>query len=147
MGVGCHFLLQGNPSPGSFYLGIEPRLLHCRWILYWLSHQYMNICKFNFTLYWLVGRKRNYHYKKSEIFLLLTTVIKCSKKHAKRLPDSTQHTIKPLWEISLLLPHRYYGSGVPPSSEIKKGEMIYDFIDHHTKIFVVLIFTKLSWSF
>ena len=32
-GVGCHFLLQGDlPNPG-----IEPRLLHCRQVLYHLS--------------------------------------------------------------------------------------------------------------
>ena len=34
-GVGCHALLQGNfPTQGS-----NPGLLHCRWILHWLSHQ------------------------------------------------------------------------------------------------------------
>ena len=37
IGVGCHALLQGNlPNPG-----VEPRssgFLHCRWILYHLSH-------------------------------------------------------------------------------------------------------------
>ena len=34
-GLGCHFLLQGIfPTQGS-----NPRLLHCRRILYWLSHQ------------------------------------------------------------------------------------------------------------
>ena len=34
-GVGCHALLQGNfPTQGS-----NPGLLHCRWILYHLSHQ------------------------------------------------------------------------------------------------------------
>ena len=34
-GVSCHFLLQGIfPTQGS-----NPDLLHCRWILYWLSHQ------------------------------------------------------------------------------------------------------------
>ena len=34
-GVGCHFLLQGIfPTPGS-----NPGLLHCRQILYCLSHQ------------------------------------------------------------------------------------------------------------
>ena len=34
-GVGCHALLQGDlPNPG-----IETSLLHCRWILYQLSHQ------------------------------------------------------------------------------------------------------------
>ena len=33
-GVGCHGLLQGIfPTQGS-----NPGLLHCRWILYWLSH-------------------------------------------------------------------------------------------------------------
>ena len=33
--VGCHSLLQGIfPTPGS-----NPGLLHCRYILYWLSHQ------------------------------------------------------------------------------------------------------------
>ena len=34
-GVGCHALLQGIfPTKGSY-----PGLLHCRWILYQLSHQ------------------------------------------------------------------------------------------------------------
>ena len=34
-GVGCHALLQGIfPTQGS-----NPALLHCRWILYHLSHQ------------------------------------------------------------------------------------------------------------
>ena len=34
-GVGCHALLQGIvPTQGS-----NPGLPHCRWILYWLSHQ------------------------------------------------------------------------------------------------------------
>ena len=34
-GVGCHALLQKIfPAQGS-----NPGLLHCRWILYWLSHQ------------------------------------------------------------------------------------------------------------
>ena len=34
-GVGCHVLLQGIfPTQGS-----NPGLLHCRWILYGLSHQ------------------------------------------------------------------------------------------------------------
>ena len=34
-GMGCHFLL-----PGIFPTrGLNPGLLHCRWILYWLSHQ------------------------------------------------------------------------------------------------------------
>ena len=34
-GVGCHFLLQGLfPAQGS-----NPGLLHCRWILYQLSHK------------------------------------------------------------------------------------------------------------
>ena len=33
-GVGCHFLLQGIPTQ-VLNLG----LLHCRWILYQLSHQ------------------------------------------------------------------------------------------------------------
>ena len=34
-GVGCHFLLQRIfPTQGS-----NPGLLHCRWILYHLSHQ------------------------------------------------------------------------------------------------------------
>ena len=34
-GVGCHFLLQGIfPTQGS-----SPGLLHCKWILYQLSHQ------------------------------------------------------------------------------------------------------------
>ena len=42
-GVGCHFLLQGIfPTQG-----LDPGLLHCRQILYHLSHQgspcYMNI--------------------------------------------------------------------------------------------------------
>ena len=33
--VGCHALLQGNfPTQGS-----NPGVLHCRWILYHLSHQ------------------------------------------------------------------------------------------------------------
>ena len=32
---GCHFLL-----PGIFPTqGLNPHLLHCKWILYWLSHQ------------------------------------------------------------------------------------------------------------
>ena len=34
-GVGCHFLLQGI-FPNQ---GLNPGLLHCRWILYQLSHQ------------------------------------------------------------------------------------------------------------
>ena len=34
-GVGCHALFQGiYPTQGS-----SPGFLHCRWILYWLSHQ------------------------------------------------------------------------------------------------------------
>ena len=34
-GVGCHALLQGTfPTQG-----LNPALLHCRWILYHLSHQ------------------------------------------------------------------------------------------------------------
>ena len=35
-GMGCHFLLQGVfPTPGS-----NPRLLHCRWILYhWTTRE------------------------------------------------------------------------------------------------------------
>ena len=34
-GVGCHALLQGIfPTQG-----LNPGLLHCMWILYWLSHQ------------------------------------------------------------------------------------------------------------
>ena len=33
--VGCHFLLQGI-FPAQ---GLNPGLLHCRQILYWLSHQ------------------------------------------------------------------------------------------------------------
>ena len=34
-GVGCHALFQGIfPTPGS-----NPAVLHCRWILYHLSHQ------------------------------------------------------------------------------------------------------------
>ena len=34
-GVGCHFLLQGI----FLTQGSNPGLLHCRWILYWQSHQ------------------------------------------------------------------------------------------------------------
>ena len=35
IGVGCHALLQGIfPTQGS-----NPGLPHCRWILYYLSHQ------------------------------------------------------------------------------------------------------------
>ena len=34
-GIGCHFLLQGN----FLIQGLNPRLLHCRQILYRLSHQ------------------------------------------------------------------------------------------------------------
>jgi len=34
-GVGSHFLLQGI-FPAQ---GLNPGLLHCRWILYQLSHQ------------------------------------------------------------------------------------------------------------
>ena len=34
-GVGCHFLLQGIVPT----LGSNPGLLHCKWILYCLSHQ------------------------------------------------------------------------------------------------------------
>ena len=34
-GVGCHFLLEGI----ILAQGSNPSLLHCRWILYWLSHQ------------------------------------------------------------------------------------------------------------
>ena len=33
-GVGCHFLLQGTFPPQ----GLNLRLLHCKWILYLLSH-------------------------------------------------------------------------------------------------------------
>ena len=43
MRVDCHFLLQGI----FLYLldpGIEPSLLHWRWILYWRSHQGSPIC-------------------------------------------------------------------------------------------------------
>ena len=45
-GVGCHALLQGIFQTQ----GLNPGLLHCRWILYCLSHQrslniYSNICK------------------------------------------------------------------------------------------------------
>ena len=35
IGVDCQALLQGI-SPTQ---GLNPGLLHCRWILYWLSHQ------------------------------------------------------------------------------------------------------------
>ena len=36
IGVGCHLLLQGIfPTQGS-----NPGLLHCRWILYHVSHQW-----------------------------------------------------------------------------------------------------------
>ena len=34
-GAGCHFLLQGI----FLTQGSNPGLLHCRWILYWQSHQ------------------------------------------------------------------------------------------------------------
>ena len=34
-GVGCHFFLQGI----FLTQGLNLRPLHCRWILYWLSHQ------------------------------------------------------------------------------------------------------------
>ena len=34
-GVGCHFLLQGS----FLTQGLNPGLLHCRLILYWLSYQ------------------------------------------------------------------------------------------------------------
>ena len=34
-GVGCHSLLQGI----FLTQGLNPGLLHCRWSLYWLSHQ------------------------------------------------------------------------------------------------------------
>ena len=35
IGSGCHFFLQGIfPTQG-----LNPHLLHCRWILYCLSHQ------------------------------------------------------------------------------------------------------------
>ena len=40
-GLGCHFLLQGSPSPSAISLtwGSNPGLLHCRQILYQLSRQ------------------------------------------------------------------------------------------------------------
>ena len=34
-GVGCHFFLQGI----FLTQGLNSRLLHCMWILYWLSYQ------------------------------------------------------------------------------------------------------------
>ena len=34
-GLGCHFLLQGI----FLTQGLDPGLLHCGWILYWLNHQ------------------------------------------------------------------------------------------------------------
>ena len=34
-GVGSHYLLQGI----SLIQGLNPSLLHCRWILYHLTHQ------------------------------------------------------------------------------------------------------------
>ena len=41
IGVGCHFLL-----PGMFLTqGLNPCLLHCRWIFYRMSHQGSYVCK------------------------------------------------------------------------------------------------------
>ena len=48
-GVGCHFLLQGIfPTQGS-----NPGLLHCRQILYHLSHQGSPVCRVHHEKCWL----------------------------------------------------------------------------------------------
>ena len=53
-GGGCHFLLQGIfPTQGS-NLG----LLHCRWILYWLSYQgssALNKAGYSIHIWWMNG--------------------------------------------------------------------------------------------
>ena len=41
-GVGCHALLQGIYP----IQGLNPGLLHCRWILYCLSHQGSPVCTY-----------------------------------------------------------------------------------------------------
>ena len=41
-GVGCHALLQGIYP----IQGLNPGLPHCRWILYYLSHQGSPICTY-----------------------------------------------------------------------------------------------------
>ena len=47
-GVGCHFLLQGIfPTQGS-----NPGLLHCRQILYHLSHQGSPVCRVHHAKFW-----------------------------------------------------------------------------------------------
>ena len=43
IGVGCHALLQGNFSTQV----LNPGLLHCRYILYHLSHQGSLVSEFN----------------------------------------------------------------------------------------------------
>ena len=49
IGVGCHSLLQGIfPTQG-----LNPSLLHCRWILYHLSHQGSLLVNNNRSSYFL----------------------------------------------------------------------------------------------
>ena len=49
-GMGCHALLQGI-FPAQ---GLNPDLPHCRWILYWLSHQGLGAVKKRWTGNFLV---------------------------------------------------------------------------------------------
>ena len=116
-GVGSHFLLQGIFSTQ----GLNLDLLHCRPILYHLSHQgspiYSKGSLSNLSFQWAIGNVHHNSERPRSLYSPSTPSLKVKVKSLSRLrlfatPWTAAHQARPSTGFS----KQEYWSGVPPPS-------------------------------
>ena len=114
IGVGHHFFLQGIvPSQGS-----NPRLLHCRWILY---HWATLSLKLSFYFFWVIHRKEITWYPST--YIILSSLSNVLGPHKILLKTNEERVFSPVIRtFTFSIPNKYFNClfvwccGVAPSA-------------------------------